>query len=136
MIFSPRTGRIVRGATQAVVTNDYVAAAQARGEGSAYILIREVLPNIAAPVIVEFALRLTWAIIFVTALSFIGLGAQPPSCDWGLMVAQGRSLITISPLIAGAPAAGIALLAVSLNLIADALARHFDPTSDQPGVPL
>ena len=136
LIFAPRTGRIIRGATQAVVTNDYVAAAEARGETTTYILWREVLPNIAATAIVEFALRMTWAIIFVTALSFLGLGAQPPSCDWGLVVAQSRSLLTVSPLTAVAPAVGIALLAVSLNLIADALARYLDPASDQPVVSL
>ena len=131
LIFAPRTGRIIRGATQAVVTKDFVAAAQARGERTAYILAREILPNIAATAIVEFALRMTWAIIFVTALSFLGLGAQPPSCDWGLVVAQSRSFLTVSPLTAVAPATGIALLAVSLNLIADALARHLDPTSNE-----
>ncbi|MBN9028834.1 ABC transporter permease [Rhizobium sp. YJ-22] len=135
-IFAPRTGRILRGATQAVVTSDYVAAAQARGESLSYILLREVLPNIAATAIAEFALRMTWGIIFVASLSFLGLGAQPPSSDWGLMVAQARPYITVSPIAVLAPAAGIALLSVALNLIADALADHLDPASGQPGVPL
>lgn len=135
-IFAPRTGRILRGATQAVVTSDYVAAAQARGESLSYILIREVLPNIAATAIAEFALRMTWAIIFVASLSFLGLGAQPPASDWGLMVAQARAFITISPVAVVAPAFGIAILSVALNLIADAMADHLDPASGQPGVPL
>jgi peptide/nickel transport system permease protein len=136
LIFAPRTGRIVRGATQAVVTGDYVAAAQARGETVGFILVRELLPNIAATVIAEFALRMTWAVIFVAALSFLGLGAQPPSSDWGLMVAQARSFITVSPFGVLAPAIGIAILSVSLNLIADALASHLDPGSKKPVVSL
>ncbi len=136
VIFAPRTGRILRGAAQAVVTSDYVAAAQARGESVLYILVRELLPNIAATVIAEFTLRMTWAVIFVAALSFLGLGAQPPSSDWGLMVAQARSFITVSPLGVAAPALGIAVLSVSLNLIADALARYLDPASGKPGVSL
>jgi len=136
LIFAPRTGRIVRGATQAVVTSDYVAAAQARGESISYILARELLPNIAATVIAEFALRTTWAVIFVAALSFLGLGAQPPSSDWGLMVAQARSFITVSPLAVLAPAFGIAVLSVALNLIADGLDQYLDPNSRKTGSPL
>jgi peptide/nickel transport system permease protein len=129
LVFAPRTGRILRGATQAVVTNDYVAAAQARGEGTFSILMREVLPNIAPVTITEFVLRLTWAIIFVVTLSFLGLGAQPPSSDWGLMVAQARSYITVAPIPVIAPAVGIALVSVSLSFIADAMTRHLDPSS-------
>ncbi|WP_052161327.1 ABC transporter permease [Hoeflea sp. BAL378] len=133
LIFAPRTGRILRGATQAVVTSDYITAAQARGEGLPYILVRELLPNIATTVIAEFTLRMTWAVIFVAALSFLGLGAQPPSSDWGLMVAQARSFITVSPLAVLAPATGIAVLSVSLNLVADALSQHLDPASRRKG---
>lgn len=134
LIFAPRTGRIVRGAAQAVATSDYIAAAQARGESLSYIMARELLPNIAATVITEFTLRITWAVIFLAALSFLGLGAQPPSSDWGLMVAQARSFITVSPLGVLAPATGIAILSVSLNLIADALAQHLDPNSRRAAV--
>lgn len=136
IIFAPRTGRIVRGAAQAVVTSDYIAAAQARGERVAYILLRELSPNIAATVMAEFALRTTWAVIFVAALSFLGLGAQPPSSDWGLMMAQARAFITVSPMGVLAPAFGIALLSLSLNLIADALEQYLDPRSGRPGVRL
>jgi len=124
LVFIPRVGRIMRGATQAVVTNDYVAAAQARGEATTAIILREVLPNIAAPAIAEFALRLTYAIIFVATLNFLGLGAQPPDADWGLMVAEGRAYITVSPWATLLPAAGIAALSIATNLIADAITRH------------
>lgn len=136
VLFVPRIARIIRGATQAVITHDYVVAAQARGERTSAILIREVLPNIAAPAIAEYTLRLTWALLFVSTLSFLGLGAQPPSSDWGLMVSENRTYLSIAPLGTYAPAAGIALFAVSLSLIADALTRQLDPNSSKRAAPL
>lgn len=136
LVFLPRMGRVVRGATQAVVTNDYVAAAQARGERTSAIIAREVLPNIAAPAIADFALRITYAIIFVATLNFLGLGAQPPAPDWGLMVAESRTFIAVAPWATLAPAIGIAALSISFNFIADALTRHLTRESGQGAVPL
>jgi peptide/nickel transport system permease protein len=136
LVFLPRMGRVVRGATQAVVTNDYVAAAQARGERTHAILVREVLPNIAAPTIADFALRITYAIIFVATLNFLGLGAQPPEPDWGLMVAESRNFLSVQPWATLAPAAGIAALSISFNLIADALTRHLTRESARGVVPV
>jgi peptide/nickel transport system permease protein len=136
LVFLPRMGRVVRGATQAVVTNDYVAAAQARGERTSSIVVREVLPNIAAPAIADFALRITYAVIFVSTLNFLGLGAQPPKPDWGLMVAESRSFIAVAPWATLAPAAGIAALSISFNFIADALTRHLTRESAKGVVPL
>ena len=115
-----------------VVTNDYVDAALARGESTIAILLREIAPNIAGPVVAEVALRVTYAILFVATLDFLGLGAQPPSSDWGLMVAESRSLITVIPLPTIAPAIGIALLSISLTLLADALSRHLRHDSVEP----
>jgi peptide/nickel transport system permease protein len=129
-------GRVVRGATQAVVTNDYVAAAQARGERTSAIVVREVLPNIAAPAIADFALRITYAVIFVSTLNFLGLGAQPPKPDWGLMVAESRSFISVAPWATLAPAIGIAALSISFNFLADALTRHLTRESARGVVPL
>jgi peptide/nickel transport system permease protein len=136
LVFLPRMGRVVRGATQAVVTNDYVAAAQARGERTSAIVVREVLPNIAAPAIADFALRITYAIIFVSTLNFLGLGAQPPKPDWGLMVAESRSFISVAPWATLAPAIAIAALSVSFNFIADALTRHLTRETARGVVPL
>jgi peptide/nickel transport system permease protein len=124
LVYLPRMGRLVRGATQAVVTNDYVAAAQARGERTRTILFREVLPNIMAPTTADFALRITYGVIFVATLNFLGLGVQPPRADWGVMVAEGRGYINIAPVGTLAPAAAIAALSIALNLIADALTQH------------
>jgi peptide/nickel transport system permease protein len=136
LVFLPRMGRVVRGATQAVVTNDYVAAAQARGERTHAILVREVLPNIAAPAIADFALRITYAIIFVATLNFLGLGAQPPEPDWGLMVAESRNFLSVQPWATLMPAAGIAALSISFNLIADALTRHLTREAAKGVVPV
>ncbi len=124
LVYLPRMGRIVRGATQAVITNEYVASAQARGERTSAILVREVLPNIMSPTVADFALRITYGVIFVATLNFLGLGAQPPKADWGVMVAEARGFINLDPVATLAPAAAIALLSIALNLIADALTQH------------
>jgi peptide/nickel transport system permease protein len=136
LVFLPRMGRVVRGATQAVVTNDYVAAAQARGERTSAIVVREVLPNIAAPAIADFALRITYAVIFVSTLNFLGLGTQPPKADWGLMVAESRTFIAVAPWATLAPAVGIAALSIAFNFVADALTRHLTRESARGVVPL
>jgi peptide/nickel transport system permease protein len=124
LVFSAGFGRVVRSATQSVVVNAYVAAAQARGERVGAILLREILPNIVAPVLAEFGLRLTYGILFVSGLSFLGLGVQPPRPDWGLMVAENRGLISVAPLATVAPVVAIAMLSISLNLMTDALISH------------
>jgi peptide/nickel transport system permease protein len=124
LVFIPWVGRLARGAAQAVVTSDYVPAAVARGESTRWILRREVLPNIAAPMIGAFSLYLTSGIVFVSTLSFLGLGDQPPSSSWGLMVAESRGFILVNPLATLAPAVGIAAVSVSFMLIADATVRH------------
>jgi peptide/nickel transport system permease protein len=122
--YVPLAGRTLRGATQAVVTNDYVAAAEARGERTPWILRREVLPNIAAPVIADYGLRLTYGIVTIATLNFLSLGVQPPTPDWGLMVSESRNIITLQPFAVLGPVVAIATLCVSLNLIADALSRQ------------
>lgn len=124
LVFIPWVGRLARGAAQAVVTNDYVHAAVARGESTLWILRREVLPNVAAPLIGAFSLYLTSGIVFVSTLSFLGLGDQPPSSSWGLMVAESRGFIATNPVATLAPAVGIAAVSVSFMLIADAITRH------------
>lgn len=123
-VYVPLAGRTLRGAAQAVVTNDYVAAAQARGERTLAILLREVLPNIAAPVIADYGLRLAYGIVTIATLNFLGLGVQPPAADWGLMVSESRNIITLQSLAVVAPMVAIAALAVGFNLVADALSRH------------
>jgi peptide/nickel transport system permease protein len=124
VIYVPSLGRIVRGATHGVVTHEYVAAAQARGERTVAILFREVIPNIVAPVLADYALRITYCVLAVATLNFLGLGVQPPQADWGAMVAQARGYISVAPLGTLAPAAAIALLSIAVNLTTDALTQH------------
>ena len=124
LVYIPQFGRLIRGASQVIVASDYVAAALARGERTGAILLREILPNVATPVLAAVALRLTFAIMFIATLDFLGLGSQPPSSAWGLMVSDGQKIITVAPLVALVPIVGIAALCVSFNLIADAISRY------------
>lgn len=123
IVFTPRIVRVARGAAQAAAANEYVEIARTRGESALSIGLREILPNITGTLTVEFAVRFTYAILFIATLNFLGVGAQPPSPNWGLMVADGREVMGSVPLAAIAPAAGIALLSIALNLVADAGAR-------------
>jgi peptide/nickel transport system permease protein len=102
-----------------VVVQDFVEAARLRGEGLWWLVTREVLPNAAAPLIAEFGLRFCFVFLFISALSFLGLGIQPPTADWGSMVRDNAVLITfgdISPLL---PALAVALITVSVNFVVD-----------------
>jgi peptide/nickel transport system permease protein len=132
IVYAPSMARVLRGATQAVAPKDFVLAAQARGESVGYIMGREVLPNIMPTLLVEVAIRLTYAIIFVATLSYLGLGVQPPSSNWGVMVSENRAMLLVHPVIVIVPALLIALLAISINLIADALTRVFGDRIVEP----
>ena len=124
LVYTPRMGRIARGATQAVITSEYVQSAQARGERTFAILFREVLPNIISPTVADYVLRITYGVIFIATLNFLGLGVQPPKADWGVMIHDHYGFFNIAPVATLAPAAAIALLSISLNLVADALTQH------------
>jgi peptide/nickel transport system permease protein len=119
----PRIARVTRAATVELVARDFVKAAAAVGVPRRKILLYEVLPNISSPLLVEFGLRLTYSIIMIAALSFIGFGMQPPSADWGLMINENRIAITIQPWAVVAPVVLIGALTISTNLMADGLAR-------------
>jgi peptide/nickel transport system permease protein len=123
VVFVPQVVRVVRGAALAVVPNDYVTAARARGERTWSILWREVLPNIVDVVCVEFAMRASWVVLLISSLSFLGFGADPPTPDWGLMVAENRTAITVVPMASLAPIIALATLVVGLNLAADGLSK-------------
>ncbi|MFC8431826.1 ABC transporter permease [Streptomyces sp. NPDC057253] len=123
VVFVPQVVRVVRGAALAVVPADYVTAARARGERTWSILWREVLPNIADVVYVEFAMRASWVVLLISSLSFLGFGADPPTPDWGLMVAENRTAITVVPVASLAPIIALATLVVGLNLAADGLSK-------------
>lgn len=120
----PGSSRVVRGAVLSQAGVDYVQAAQARGESAMSVVIREILPNIVGPIAADFTLRITWGIIALSTLSFLGLGVQPPQPDWGLMIQEGRTSLQQAPLVAIVPAIGIACLSVGFNLAADAIIKQ------------
>ena len=119
----PLVARIVRSATQAQSVRGFVEAAAARGERTTAILARELLPNIAPTIAADIGLRLTYSIILVASVNFLGLGLQPPDADWGLMVSENRSGLNLNPLAVLAPATLIALLTIAVNMVGDAVAR-------------
>lgn len=125
LIYAPYIIRVLRSATHAVSPLEFVQAARARGERVRWIVFREILPNIGPTLLVEIALRLTYAIMFIASLSFLGLGVKPPSSNWGVMVAEDRLLLVVHPIGVVVPALLIGFLAISINLIADALTQFF-----------
>ncbi|NIL20542.1 ABC transporter permease [Pseudomonas sp. AN3A02] len=119
LLDSTRVFRLSRAVAMTVVVQEFVEAARLRGEGLWWLVTREVLPNAAAPLIAEFGLRFCFVFLFISALSFLGLGIQPPTADWGSMVRDNAVLITfgdISPLL---PALAVALITVSVNFVVD-----------------
>ena len=122
---STRVFRLTRAVALNVVVMDYVEAARLRGEGLGWIMRREILPNIMPPLIAEFGLRFCFVFLTIAALSFLGVGIQPPTADWGSMVRDNASLIMfaqydlkvgLTPLL---PAAAIAVLTVAINFVVD-----------------
>ena len=101
------------------VVMDYVEAARLRGEGLWWIMSREVLPNALPPLVAEFGLRFCFVFLFISALSFLGLGIQPPTADWGSMVRDNATLMTFGDITPLVPAAAIALLTVAVNFVVD-----------------
>jgi peptide/nickel transport system permease protein len=124
IVFTPLIARTVRAAVLQERELDYVAAARLRGERAPYIMFVEILPNVLAPIVVEFTVRLGYAIFAVATLSFLGLGIQPPSPDWGLEISQNYQFV-----IAGDwwevlfDALAIASLVIAVNLVADSIER-------------
>ena len=119
----PRVARVLRGATLSVAERDFVLAAEASGMPAWRVTQREILPNVTGPLAVEAGLRLTYSIGLIAALSFLGLGVQQPTADWGLMINENRIAFTVQPWPVLLPVIAIALLTVGMNLISDGIAR-------------
>ncbi len=127
IVFAPIIARTVRSTVLSERELDYVSAARLRGEGATHVLFVEILPNVLPPIIVEFTVRLGYAIFAVATLSFLGFGIQPPSPDWGLQIAENYGLISGNiwwPTLF--PALAIATLAVAVNLVADGIQAVVD----------
>lgn len=111
--------RIARAVSMDISVMDYVEAAKVRGENLWWIMTREILPNAAPPLVAEFGLRFVFIFLFISALSFLGLGLQPPIADWGGMVRENATLITFGDITPLLPAGAIALLTVGVNFVVD-----------------
>lgn len=129
--FAPGLARVTRSVALAARRQDYVAAAIARGERGSWIILREMLPNVVAPVVIEATIRVAFAVMLLATLSFLGLGAQPPASDWGLMVSEARQFLHQAPWMLIAPGAAIAITAIGFNLLGDGLRDALNPRDER-----
>jgi peptide/nickel transport system permease protein len=123
----PIYARLVRGSVLSVRNQEYIEAARALGKSDLAILVRHVVPNAIAPVIVQSSLQMAVAILFAAGLGFLGLGARPPQPEWGLMLARGREYLATAPHVATFPGLAIMLVVLGFNLVGDALRDALDP---------
>lgn len=127
IVFTPRIARVTRSAVLAESEEPYIIAAQARGESTPYILFRELLPNVTAPIVVEGSIRVGYAILIGTALSFLGLGTGPPHPDWGFMIAEGREHMFDTQWMLIWPSIFLVATITAMNLLGDGLRDYLDP---------
>lgn len=127
IVFIPGFSRLARAATEVVLREQYVEAARAVGMSHGRILFREILPNILAPLLVEAAVAFSYAILLESALSFLGLGAQPPDPSWGNMLSTGRGFMSQAPWLSIVPGLAIFLSVLGFNFIGDGLRDVLDP---------
>jgi len=126
-LYIPMVSRVVRSVVLDLKTRQFVEAAKLRGESSLYIMFREILPNVLPPLAVEASMRFSYAIFLVASLGFLGLGVQPPSPDWGLMVGEARNYFSQAQWALLGPAGAIAVLVVGVGFMSDGLRRMLVP---------
>lgn len=126
----PTCARIVRGSVLSVKKQEYILAMRSLGASNARILIKHVLPNCTAPIIVFATMRMATAILSTAALSFLGLGAQPPTAEWGAMIAAGQDFMFTSPHLTIVPGIAIMLVVFAFNVVGDGLRDALDPNME------
>jgi peptide/nickel transport system permease protein len=120
---APQVARVIRSATLDLTERDFVKAAELQGMRPAKVMVREILPNLVSPLMVEAGLRLTYSIVIISGLAFLGFGQAPPAPNWGYMINENRTGLTLNPWAVIVPAAMIALLTIGTNTFTDAFAR-------------
>jgi peptide/nickel transport system permease protein len=126
-LYIPMVSRVVRSVVLDIKTREFIEAAKMRGEKNGYILFREILPNVLPPLAVEASMRFSYSIFLVASLGFLGLGVQPPSPDWGMMVSEARTWFNLAPWVLLYPAGTIAFLVVGVAFMSDGLRRMLLP---------
>jgi peptide/nickel transport system permease protein len=127
IVSTPRIARVARSVTLSIKNEDYVLAARARGDSLFYILCCEILPNILPSILVEGSIRVGFAIVTGASISYLGMGTQPPTPDWGMMIGQAREYIVGSPWLIIWPALAIAVTVIGFNLLGDGIRDMLDP---------
>jgi peptide/nickel transport system permease protein len=123
----PSFARLIRGSTLTVKQNLYVTVARSIGAGDTALIARHILPNVVSPIIVYGTLRIAFAIIATSSLSFLGLGAKPPSPEWGVMLSDGREFLRVAPWVTTFPGLAIMISVMGINLLGDGLRDVLDP---------
>jgi peptide/nickel transport system permease protein len=126
IVYTPGAYRIIRSLAVNINAMDFVLVARARGERRAYIMRREILPNITGPLLADMGLRFVYALRLLASLSFLGLGVQPPMADWGSLVRENLGVLPTGGVSVLAPALAIALLTIAVNMVIDNLPGHTD----------
>jgi len=129
VIYAPRIARMARSVAVDLAARDFVTIARMRGESVGSIIWRELTPNAVGVLLVEFGVRAGYAPLLIGSLSFLGFGVQPPTPEWGLMISENRAAIFTAPMAIFAPAAALAGVVISLNLLSDGVARLVGRTS-------
>ncbi len=128
VVYTPLFARVIRGPVISERHRDYVLAARVMGASHSAIIYRHILPNVVSPIIIQTSAALSTAILIEAALSYIGLGTQPPAPSWGTMLSEGRTFLETAPWMSIFPGLAIALTVLAFNLVGDGLRDAFDPT--------
>ena len=129
LTMAPRATRVIRSVAINLKNEEFIDACRARGESAAYIVFSEILPNVWSTIIVEGGIRISYAIIMGSTLSFLGLGASPPAPAWGLMIYEAKNFLYMSPWALVFPSLALSLMIVLFNLFGDGLRDLLDPRS-------
>lgn len=127
IVYTPSFAQVARASALSVMEQDYIEAAHGLGTSQVRLIVRHVLPNILGPLIIQTSLSLAFAILAEAALSFLGLGAQPPTASWGLMLNEGRDFFYQAPWLAVFPGIAVTLAVLAFNLLGDGLRDAFNP---------